>query len=153
MTDEAKAACGCFVFTVLACLVVLMLFGCGYAKHKDPKTFYESSDVAVEMAAKLHAINIGGVYERNECCGSMEPLIKAGDWLVRKPEAFTDGLLGKVVAYRRANGQRLLHRLVSGNAQGGFIASGDNNKLSEPDERVTEANYLWTCIAVYKVAK
>jgi hypothetical protein len=148
MNQTAKGAALCSLLGIL-----LTLVGCGYAKHKDPKVYYESSAAAARMAAELHARDIGASVYQNQCCGSMEPLIFAGDWIVAKAETYNDELLGKAVSYRRANGQLILHRLVSGNAKNGFIASGDNNKRSEPDERVDRNNYLETCVAIYKVAK
>jgi hypothetical protein len=153
MTLEAKGMLSSLIWAALICLLLFAIFGCGYAKHKDPDTFYESSRVAAGIAASLHARDIGGSVYQNECCGSMEPLIHKGDWIVARAEPYSDELLGKVVSYRRANGQLLMHRLVSGNAVDGFIASGDNNKRSEPDERVDAGNYLETCVAIYRLAE
>ena len=146
-----KAAVMAGLVAVL-CLAGLMFSGCGYAKHKDPDLYRESSPAAAQEAARLHARDIAGDYHQNKCCGSMEPLIYAGDWIVTKREVFTDALLGKAGVYRRENGQHLLHRFVSGNARDGYIASGDNNARSEPDERVTSANYISTAVAIYGVA-
>ena len=134
-------------FGTLLCLV---LFGCGYAKHKDPAIYRESSATAAQIASQLHATEIGGNVHQNQCCGSMEPLVFKGDWIVTKAEPFTDELLGKVVTYHRENGKLWMHRLASGNAKDGFIASGDNNARSEPDERVTSTSYQETCVAIWK---
>jgi len=134
-------------------VLAILLSGCGYADRKDPKVFYESSDLAAGIAAALHAKDIGGTLNHNACCGSMEPLIYAGDWIVSVKEPFSDDLLGKVVTYYYEPKKMLLmHRLVSKDS-GGFIGSGDNNKNTEMRSRITAKNYRSTVVAIYKVAK
>lgn len=130
---------------------VLLLASCGYAPHKDPLVLTKSSPAAAQEAARLHAQSIGGSYHQNLCCGSMEPLIHAGDWIVTQKSAFSDALLGKVCDYQPAwhPAGPIEHRLVSGNAKDGFIGSGDNNATSEASERVTSANYEAEVVAVY----
>lgn len=134
------------------CIWTVFVSGCGYAKHKDPELFYESSPRAAAEAARLHAREIGGSYHQNICCGSMQPLIFKGDYIVVEPSPYNDDLLGQAVVYlpQWNAGNLVLHRLVSGNAADGFIASGDNNPHSEAFERVTAANYRARVVAIYR---
>ncbi len=135
----------------LLCLAIGFA-GCGYATHIDPPLYtYDNAKVA-EQSARLHAIDVHGTYSQNVCCGSMEPLIYAGDWVVVTPTPFSDALLGHVVVYKPAwnKGDPVLHRLVSGNAKDGFIASGDHNPTSETSERVTVADYVGELVAIYR---
>ena len=140
----------------LSFLLVLtaLLFGCGYAKHIDPPVYVYADAKVAEFSAKAHAKENPAVLtvHQNVCCGSMRPTIQQGDWLVVENSKFGDHLLGKCAVYKPAwnNNQPVLHRLVSGNAQDGFIASGDNNPKSEASERVTSANYVGEVVAIYR---
>lgn len=127
--------------------------GCGYAKHIDPPLYTYDTDAIAKESARLHAVDVGGIYEQNECCGSMEPLIHAGDWVVTAPAPFEDRLLGRVNRYfaKWNGGKPVMHRFVSGNAKDGFIASGDNNAHSEPNERVVATTYGGEVVGIYRV--
>jgi len=154
MTIEAKGMCWSTVATIVVCVALLLLFGCGYAKHKNPALFYESSPAAAQEAARLHARDAGGsVLLVTNPEGSMQPLIHQWDWLVCVPTPLTDDLLGKVVTYRPAwnHGQNTTHRLAAKDRYG-YIASGDHNARSEPQWRVTTANYVGEIIAIYREA-
>jgi hypothetical protein len=130
-------------------LLFALLSGCGYAKHRDPEIRTYATAAEAQEAARLHAKDIGGIYSKpNTCCGSMKPLIVEGDILVMAKTPLAD-LLGKMVAYWR-NGVLLAHRLVAEDAAG-YIASGDANKNSEADQRVTPANYVGEVVAIYRV--
>lgn len=149
-------ACGCTALLVaIICLIVLFSAACGYAEHKDPALYIESSATAAKIAARLRANEIGGSYHENLCCGSMQPLVYTGDWLVVAALPYDDQLLGRLVVYQPkwSQGQLIAHRLVSGNAAAGFIASGDNNPNSEATERVRRDNYHGAVIAIYRPAK
>ncbi len=143
------------LYLVLGLLFVSFLClspGCGDAKHIDPPLYtYADTKVAAE-SARLHAIDVHGTYSQNTCCGSMQPLIYAEDWTVVSPTPFSDALLGHVVVYTPEWNHRapVMHRLVSGNAKDGFIASGDNNPTSEAAERVTAANYVGELVGIYR---
>lgn len=133
-------------------LVFTLFLGCGYAPHKDPPTYIYDTPRLAEESARLHARDIGGTYEQNLCCGSMEPLIYSGDWVVIQPTVYGDHLLGKVGVYtpKWNDGKPVMHRFVSGNAKDGFIASGDHNPKSESAERVTAANYKGELMGIYR---
>jgi hypothetical protein len=155
MSHAAKGILVSIAVTLALCFLVFAVSGCGYAKHRDPVLYFESSPAAQILAAQLRAKEVGGTFAGpNTCCGSMSPLIVAGDYLVIKPSPFTDALLGSVVIYTPAwnHGQPVAHRLVSGNAKDGFIASGDNNSRSEPSELVTASTYRGEVIAIYRLA-
>ena len=149
------------LWVALACALVAMacvalgVAGCGYAKHKDPPTYLESSAAAANEAARLHARDAHGLLlQVVNPEGSMQPLIFQGDWLVCVPTPLGDDLLGKVVSYRPAwnHGQNTTHRLAAKDRYG-YIASGDHNAHSEPQERVTTTNYVGEIIAIYREAK
>ena len=136
----------------LAAWLGFMAAGCGYAKHNDPDVRIETSAAAAQEAARLHAKDAGGQVEvvvNPE--GSMMPLIHQGDYLVVVPTSFSKDLLGKVCTYHPAwnHEQNTTHRMVAWDS-GGFIASGDHNPTSEPQERVTAANYVGEVVAIYK---
>ena len=134
----------------LGCL--LGLTGCGYAKHKDPPTYFESSAAAANEAARLHARDAHGtLLQVVNPEGSMQPLIHQWDWLVMVPTPLGDDLLGKVVTYHADwfPSSTVTHRLVAKDRYG-YIASGDHNAHSEPEYRVTAANYVGEIIAIYR---
>lgn len=136
----------------IACALCLILAGCGYAKHRDPVIYTFADDKITALSAGLHAKDAGGSVALITCCGSMKPLIQDGDRVVILPKPYSDELLGTVALYRPkwANGRRIAHRLVAGNAAEGYIASGDNNPRSEAGERVRADNYEGEIIAIYR---
>jgi hypothetical protein len=125
---------------------------CGYAKRKDPPIYtYDSLALAAE-SARLHAKDINGmVWPPNECCGSMKPLIQEGDILVSLKTDY-EKMSGKVGIYgpKWNNGKPVAHRFVAKDKDG-YIASGDANKKSESQERITEHNYIGEVMAIYRV--
>ena len=132
--------------------VVLLLAGCGYADKLDPRLYtFANAKIAAE-SARLHARDAGGTVTTITCCGSMKPLIQDGDVVVIVPTPYGDSLLGRVAVYtpKWSNGDRIAHRLVSGDAKAGFIASGDNNATSEANERVRADNYHGEIVAIYR---
>jgi signal peptidase I len=137
----------------LTIIVLLFLYGCGYAKHVDPPLYTYNTPELVQESAVLHARDVNGLYSKNVCCGSMEPLIFSGDWTVIQQTPFRQELLGRVVVYKPAwnNFQMVMHRLVSGDVSSGFIASGDNNPSSEASERVTATNYIGEVVGIYRL--
>lgn len=153
----------------LAALILGMVASCGYARHKDPQLYtYESMAIAQE-SARLHARDIGGSYHQNLCCGSMEPLIHVGDWIVVAPVSafpFTDDLLGRPCVYQPQwlpAGSLALHRFTTGNAKDGFLASGDGVRPdidphtgrdlhSESQYRVKAPDYRGQVVGIYRVA-
>lgn len=140
----------------LAALWCMVNAGCGYARHIDPPLYRYDSALLAEMSARAHAAEIPGrSVHQNLCCGSMRPVILEGDWIVTAPTLYGDHLLGRLAVYRPKwnQGKPVLHRLVSGNARDGFIASGDNNPRSEATERVTAANYDAEVIGIYRFQK
>jgi hypothetical protein len=133
---------------------VLGFSGCGYPEQKSPPLYAYDTPALVRESARLHARDAGGyVGGPIACCGSMKPVIQDGDYLVIAPTPFADALLGKIAAYAPAwnKGRLVAHRFVSGNAKGGFIASGDNNPRSEAFEPVTAATYRGEVIAIYRL--
>lgn len=134
-----------FIFFFLA-------LGCGYAPHKDPPLHEEAVATVALQHASQEADLMHGFVAVVTCCGSMKPLIQDGDLLVIVKVPFDDQLLGKVVNYhpKWANGGTVSHRLVSGNATNGFIASGDNNPHSETQERVTKAIFNGEVVSIYR---
>jgi len=141
-----------WILAVSGLVVVMLLTACGYAKHKDPPLYVYDNPKVAEQSARLHAKDIGGVAMLSVCCGSMEPTIYKNDWTVSKATPYGEHLLGKIVIYRPKwnQGNPVRHRLVSGNAKDGFIASGDNNPRSEASERVTAANYDAEVVGIYR---
>ena len=68
------------------------------------------------------------------------------------PSSFGDHLKGKVAVYKAKwnDNKPVMHRLVSGNAKDGFIASGDNNARSEAAERVRADNFVGEVVSIYR---
>ncbi len=138
----------------LLCAAVLAFSGCGYPEQKSPPVFAYDSPLIVQESARLHAREVNGyVSGPNVCCGSMLPVIQPGDFVIVAPTPFSDALLGKIAVYApKWNKSNLVaHRFVSGDAQNGFIASGDNNPRSEPWEPVTALIYRGEVVAIYRL--
>jgi signal peptidase I len=66
---------------------------------------------------------------------SMEPTLHLGDLAVIRADSSYH--VGEIIAYRVPNGQvgagvTVIHRIVGGNPQTGFITRGDNNHYDDP---------------------
>ena len=68
--------------------------------------------------------------------GSMRPGLPVGTVMVVRPQAATDVKVGDVVAIRRSDGKRILHRVQSVRPAGGaavtFVVKGDRNRTADP---------------------
>ncbi len=139
----------------LLAIACFFLASCGYAPHEDAPLHLVGNSSQAMADAQNEAARVGGYYTQSLCCGSMAPAIQTSDFLVIKKTAWGDGLIGKAVVYTPHwnGGSPVLHRLVSGNAKDGFVASGDNNPLSEANELVTESKYKGEVVAIYRVNK
>jgi len=128
---------------------------CGYYKHVDPTLYRYDDEKICKLSAALEAKDKNGFTTLVTCCKSMEQVIYMNDILVCVPSPFSNDLKGRVVVYRPKwnNYQSTTHRLVSGDAESGFIASGDNNRESEARERVTKDNYVGEVISIYRVER
>jgi signal peptidase I len=132
----------------LLLFIVSSLISCGYAPHKDPELKLVENPMT---AAVIAAIDGEGEASLITCCGSMEPLISNGDWVIVKKVEFTNDLLGKVGAYKPTWSSNVVaHRFVSGNAKDGFIASGDNNPRSEPHEPIRADKFKGEVVTIYR---
>lgn len=152
MKDRTKL--NLWLLAIAAVFVVALVAGCGYAERKDPPLFTYETPRVMQESARLQARDVGG-YATGPIgsTNSMLPLIRAGDWLVIRPAPFTDALLGKVCTYQpkwHPSGP-VAHRFVSGNAQAGFIPSGDANPRSEAFEPITAATYRGEVVGIYRV--
>jgi len=99
--------------------------------------------------------------ELSEICqinstGSMLPTLQGGEWAVLAHD-FAGIKLGDVVAYRTVGGSspeighRLVHRIVSGDAQTGWIPKGDTwGNPIETWNPITEDNYIGTLVAAFR---
>lgn len=139
---------------ILALVAFLLLTGCGYHKEVPISTYrYDNAKVA-ELSAKAHVAENPEVFAMYQsiCCGSMRPTIEIADWVVTAKVPFSDDLKGKAVVYRPKwnQGKPVCHRLVSGDAKDGYIASGDNNPRSEASERVRADNFDSEVVAIYR---
>lgn len=136
----------------LIALACMLLVACGYALHRDPELIIVDNQERAKFWAESHANRIDGWTTKNECCGSMEPVIVKNDYLVIKKEAWSDFLLGWICVYKAEWDKDNLtsHRFVGGDANGGFIASGDNVKTTEAQYRVHEKDYFGKVVAIYR---
>ena len=136
----------------LALVLVFFLSSCGYYKHVDPRLYVYDNEKVAQESARLEALDKNGWVTKNVCCGSMRPLIQVDDLLVVVPSSFGDHLKGKVAVYKAEwnDNKPVMHRLVSGNAKDGFIASGDNNARSEAAERVRADNFVGEVVSIYR---
>ncbi|MDO8183997.1 signal peptidase I [Conexibacter sp. JD483] len=68
--------------------------------------------------------------------GSMRPKFPVGTVVIVRPEAATSVGVGDVVAIRRSDGKRIMHRVRSIRAAGGgavtFVVKGDRNRADDP---------------------
>lgn len=84
--------------------------------------------------------------------GSMIPTLLGGDFAVLHPVPFDALKLGDIVTYKAgwfSGPEDVIHRLVAKD-KAGFIASGDANKRSEPEWRITPASYRAKCVHVFR---
>ena len=126
-------------------------FGSFYAAHIDPPTFGPYATRAeAQFAAGNRAATVGGTVLETSGTPSMVPLIPAKvTLLVMKPIPFAEARLGSVVTYRSPLSQSsVTHRLVARDS-GGFIPSGDGNRWSEANYRVTAGNFLGEIVGIY----
>ena len=84
------------------------------------------------MLALLVAFLTGALQGRVVLTGSMKPEINPGDLLITKSAKFAQPKVGDVVIYaaRDLQGQAVstwAHRIISGNAEEGFVTKGDAN--------------------------
>jgi hypothetical protein len=137
-------------------LLVWGLAGCSTvagSRRVDPPLYFETSPIAAEMGARLHAFDVGGMPLRVKDTHSMEPLLMGGDFVVVAIRPYAELESGRVVSYRAdwAEGQIVTHRTVQKDAAG-WIMSGDHNPRSEPQSRMTERNYIGEVVARWRVA-
>jgi hypothetical protein len=130
------------------------LFGAGYAKHIDPPVVdCLSWETALAGAYSQAAKVPGGFVVNTTGTPSMVPLIPAAKtFLVVAPIPFASAALGTVVIYKSPlvpDDQTVAHRLVSGKVKDGFIPSGDNNRYSEANIRVTADNFRGEVVGIY----
>lgn len=68
--------------------------------------------------------------------GSMRPDLPVGTVVIVRPAAATSVRVGDVVAVRRSDGKRILHRVESLRAAGGgavtLVVKGDRNRVADP---------------------
>jgi len=68
--------------------------------------------------------------------GSMRPRLPVGTVVIARPAPAASVRVGEVVAVRRADGRRILHRVVSVAAAGGgavtLVVKGDRNRTADP---------------------
>lgn len=68
--------------------------------------------------------------------GSMRPGLPVGTVVIVRPAAATTVGVGDVVAVRRSDGKRILHRVESTRAAGGgavtLVVKGDRNRVADP---------------------
>lgn len=68
--------------------------------------------------------------------GSMRPQLPVGTVVIARPAAATSVRVGEVVAVRRSDGKRIMHRVESVRAAGGdavtLVVKGDRNRTADP---------------------
>jgi signal peptidase len=73
--------------------------------------------------------------------GSMRPRLPVGTVVIVRPAAARSVRVGEVVAVRRVDGRRILHRVRSLRAAGGgavtLVVKGDRNRAADPPLTVT----------------
>ncbi|MEV6299315.1 signal peptidase I [Actinoplanes sp. NPDC051861] len=89
--------------------------------------------ILVMAAIGAWAVNTGRLSYVVTQGKSMQPVYYAGDLvLITKPDMYQQG---DIAAYHGAGGQmEVLHRIIGGNAETGFVFQGDNNKDADPDK-------------------
>lgn len=119
---------------------------------------YVQSSPDPRLEASLWMMNYayGGEVSEVGKTGSMKPLLEGGEFAVLA-KRFDAIRVGDVVAYRTvggsspAIGSRIIHRIVGGNAVGGWIPQGDTpGAVREDWNPITRDNYIGTLVALFK---
>lgn len=74
--------------------------------------------------------------------GSMRPGLPVGTVVIVRPAAATTVRVGEIVAVRRSDGKRIMHRVQSIRAAGGgavtLVVKGDRNRIADPPLTVSK---------------
>ena len=144
------------LFILATLLVAFLLTSCERAPNINPPVFRYDIETVTRLSAEAHARDINGRAFLTMPTGSMEPTLTGGDWLVVAWVPFNELRNGEIIVYRAKwvpeGGLPVCHRIV-GRDKYGLIMSGDANKQSEAQWRVTEADYVGKLIAVYRTNK
>lgn len=123
-----------------------------YAKHIDPPVTACADRTQAWLAACAIANPVAGDVVITSGTPSMVPLIPAAPtWLAVKPIPFSEIRLGIVGIYRSPLSPTgvMCHRLTAHGDATGYIASGDNNRYSEPRNYVRAENFLGEVIGIF----
>lgn len=102
----------------------------------------------VQASAQLKAIELNGKAFQVAHTGSMEPLLKGGEWIVAVAD-YPSIQKGQILVYQAPyNKNPLLHRAVEKDHLG-WIMSGDSAPHTESWFRVTPESYIGTAIIIY----
>jgi signal peptidase I len=81
---------------------------------------------------------------------SMYPTLEGGDLVVIQPVSMNDVHIGDIVVYTPPCSDEhfsVIHRVVSGTPDGGFITQGDNNPLPDQDSGIALTPIQQDCLA------
>jgi hypothetical protein len=113
--------------------IFLMLMGCT-PKREPVATYWGNTPGQALLAARLHAIDIGGVFYTVAPTGSMKPTLEAGDYVVIKVIKYEDLIPGMMVNYQarwlRADSPTAVHWCVRKYGDE-WVMDGENNKNYE----------------------
>jgi hypothetical protein len=146
-----------YILFFIVIFIVFYISGCGYAKHKDPDLYIynttKEEEIAIKNDKKDKDIIVLLVVNKEQ---SMAPLIFQYDILICKKSQFSKNLLGKVCCYNALWNKEstVTHRATSWDENTkGFIMSGDANKYSESNYRMTDKEYIGEIIKIYRIKK
>ena len=154
------------LFGVFCALVIWLALQSGCSKKPVPvnptrDTFPTS--YAAQTAAQVRAVSALGQIVIGPTHGtSMEPLIKAGDWLILQTQAFSEVREGRIYGYEPKSGNDFpniakdyaslpVHRARMFD-HGGWLMEGDNAPTADTNARMTEQNMVGLCIYIAHIA-
>lgn len=140
-------------------LLLLSVTAC-QPKFKDVPTYRYADSAVVSLSAQAHAKDIGGSIGWIAPTGSMEPTLKAYDFVVISSPAkdpYENIQNGDIVSYDPAGSphimagiSRVMHRAVQKDSLG-WIMSGDANAHTENKWRLTAPAYHGRLVAIYRL--
>jgi hypothetical protein len=145
------------VITIILCMgiiaYILMLTGCT-PKRQQVATYWGNTPGQALLAARLHAIDVNGVFYTVAPTGSMRPTLEAGDYVVVKAIDFQELQPGMMVNYQarwlRPTSPTAVHWCVRKYGDE-WVMDGENNKNYEntKDTMMGKKEFRGIVVAIY----
>jgi hypothetical protein len=141
----------------LIIIASLFLVACTPKRDTIP-TFWEQTPMQAQIAANLHANEVGGVAYLVAPTGSMEPFITGGDFVVVKPVPYSTVHVGMAANYQarwRPPESPTVTHWVAAKLGDEWVMDGQANKYYERDasQLMGEKEFRGQVIAIYTQRK